>query len=739
MEPLGPKSYEFGRFRLDPGRRVLLDGDGGPVEMSAKAFDVLVFLVQNAGRVVTRTELMDAIWPKAIVEENTLSQVVLRLRQAIGDGYIVTIKGRGYQFVENVRFGRSADGPGDAGAAVGARTGQRNLSGPRPYALVATVVAAVGLAIVGAYRIAKLGEEQSIPVGADVVSTIATANTDQPDPRSIAVLPFANLSVREEDAFFAQGMHSELLTRLAKVGSLKPTWHESVLEYRDANRNLREIGAALDVAWILEGAVQRQRTGDRMRVNVQLIDAQTEDQVWAETYDREATATNLLAIQTEIATSIATELDAMLLPDEAERLADVPTRSSRAYDFYLSARDYESREWTAENLALAILQCERALEEDDQFALAWARLAILHSETYVFDDPSETRGKEALKAVETALELQPTLPEAHYAKAWYLAQIEGDYEAALNELAIAADGMPGDAMLYSMEGFIHVRSGRWDDALAAFDRAGKLNPRAVGVLFEQVIVHVMRRDYASAERYNDRILDLQPDHVPGLTNRIMLPLFWDGDVSLARAAAVQPAYGSEGDRFFVAPADLGWLAALYDGDHEASIGHLDAWDVDDHDSPGEHVFKASLYGISYELLNQPDQARLHFRTAADQVEAELERYPEDPDLWIALGEALAWLDETEAAVAAARNALEIEPLANNAVNGPMLRLDAARRVLLPAGAFDEAFAELDAYFAAPGFWSIEGILSDPRLDPVREDPRFVALVERYRRPRGADR
>jgi TolB-like protein/DNA-binding winged helix-turn-helix (wHTH) protein/Tfp pilus assembly protein PilF len=519
VDPQDPTAFEFGGFRLDGRRRLLLDADGNVVPLTGKTFDALVFFVERAGEVVERAALMEALWPGVIVEENSLSQVVLLLRRALGDGFIVTIKGRGYQFVEDVQVVSVNE--------ADARPNETSGPGPdrRPPAWL--LVATLGVALVATIAWIAAGRYSS---------------GDAPDQRSVAVLPFENLSASEADAVFVDGMHNDIVTQLAKIGALRVTSRASVLEYRGRARNLREIGETLGVATVLEGAVQR--AVDAVRVNVQLIDARTDEHIWAETYDFEPTAGNLFTIQSRIATSVADALRVAILPSEATRLGAIPTESSRAYDFFLSAREYDRRD-----SRLAERQYERAVQEDPGFALAWAYLSWWHMETHWFRiDGSDARKRMALEAAKRALALEPDLPEAHIALGWYYFKAEQRYEAALKELAIAERGMPGDIAVPWSRGNVLRWAGRWDEAFAEFDRAARLDPRNTVLLLEPAEVHIALRDYAAAERQLDRILEMLPDHVPSLVWKTMIPLLRDGDVAAANGAVEDPTYPSAGTK-----------------------------------------------------------------------------------------------------------------------------------------------------------------------------------------------
>jgi len=548
------------------------------------------------------------------------------------------------------------------------------------------------------------------------------------DRRSIAVLPFDNRSAQSEDEFFVGGIHDDILTQLAKIGALKVISRTSVMEYRDVSRNMREIGEQLGVATILEGGVQR--AGDTIRINAQLIDAETDEHLWAEIYDRELTAENIFTIQSEIATSIADALEATLSPQEVDRLNEVPTQNTRAYDFFLSGKEYQSRGVdNRTDLPLAVQQYERAVEEDPEFALAWARLAAAHIRIYwAAFDRTDARRRTALSAVERALGLQPDLPEAHYAMARYHYHGYRNYEEALRELAIAEQGMPGDVELIFSRAAIYRRQGQWEQVLTNFDRVIELDPRSVTLLWEYGATYRSLRDYAQAEHYWDQALEIAPDALNPYQQKAQIPLWRDGDVSSIKAAVEN------------APFDLRdyghwfrWTAAIYERDYETALTYLDDMENDVFDAQSRYEPKESWYGVTYLLAGEPELAERRFRTARAQVEEALAADPEDPRLLVALGEVLAGLGEREAAVRAAHRAMDLLPTSFDALAGPTQQLHAIIRVFAPAGAINTAIEELDAYLAAPGVWSIEGLLPDPRLDPIRDDPRFQALVEKYSR------
>ncbi|HEY5622422.1 MAG TPA: hypothetical protein VIV14_01590 [Gammaproteobacteria bacterium] len=547
------------------------------------------------------------------------------------------------------------------------------------------------------------------------------------DRRSIAVLPLENLSPDPDNAYFADGIHDDLLTQLSKIGALKVISRTSVMGYRDTDKNIRTIGGELGVATILEGGVRR--AGDAVRINVQLIDAETDEHLWAETYDRQLSAENIFAIQREMATSIASALQAMLSPQETARLNELPTRNTQAYDFFLTGNEYFRRNDRIAGTPLAVQMYTRAVEEDPEFALAFAALSRAHSRMVWWGvDRSDSRRDMARDAVQRALELAPDLPEAHLAMGYYYYRCYRDYDNALAEFAVAELGMPGGMEIFEARSIIQRRLAQWEESLANLERAIELDPRNNVLPYEQALTYLLLDDTVRADEYFDRALELAPDDVTSYLDKFVLSSFYkNGDVAALNAAIEN------------APMQLGDLgrgsaveAALYERRYDAALELLADFESDVYQDITWFSPPALMRGEIYDLSGQPELARPAYEIARAQVEAALETASEDPRLYVALGTALAGLGESEAAVRAARRAIELLPTSRDAFFGPGYQLGAAM-VLIAAGDHDAAFEELDAYFAAPRLWSIDALAPHPRVDPIRDDPRFQALIEKYGR------
>jgi TolB-like protein len=299
--------------------------------------------------------------------------------------------------------------------------------------------------------------------------------------KSIAVLPFQNLSANQENAFFTDGVQDEILTHLAKVADLKVISRTSVMQYKDAaKRNLREIASALGVAHVLEGSVQR--AANRVRVNAQLIDARSDAHLWAETYDRDLA--DVFAIQSEIAKTIANQLQAKLSPNEKASIEKPPTTNLAAYDLYLRARELyattSDQVRGKEQLPKAANLLDQAVAADPGFALAWCFLAQVHGTMYFWGhDHTPARLDLANTAVQTALRLQPETGEPHLALATYYYRGFRDYDRARSELAIARKTLPNNAEVFFYAGTVDYRSGQWEEATRNLERAVELDPRNV--------------------------------------------------------------------------------------------------------------------------------------------------------------------------------------------------------------------------------------------------------------------
>src|SRR5246127_2773607 len=298
--------------------------------------------------------------------------------------------------------------------------------------------------------------------------------------KSIAVLPFQNLSDEKENAYFADGIQDDILTNLSKIGDLKVISRISVMSYRgDAVRNAREIGKALGVATLLEGSVRR--VGNRVRVNVQLIDANNDEHIWAEDYDRDLT--DVFAIQTDLAQKIASALQAKLSPNEKARLDHRPTQNPEAYLLFVQAHDWANRAEMFHDTSLkAEPLFEQAIKLDPNFAAAFAGLSMVQSWVYHNSDPVPSRREKARVNAEEALQLQPDLPEAHLALGFSYYYGDRDYERALAEFDIARRGLPNESQAYMAIGAIQRRQGKGAESNAILEKAATLDPKNTNVL-----------------------------------------------------------------------------------------------------------------------------------------------------------------------------------------------------------------------------------------------------------------
>ncbi|UCC84756.1 MAG: tetratricopeptide repeat protein [Gemmatimonadota bacterium] len=655
-------------------------------------------------------------------------QAVQALTEGLGlpqwfPGLAVVLFVIGLPFVVATAFVRETGAPPvapsemEAAAAEGAAPGALS-GGPRPHitwrnaglsfvvALAVWGVVATGWLLFGG-RVVGLTEERE----------------------SVAVLPFANLSPDPENEFFAQGIHEDILSQLAKIGDLDVISRQSVLQYADTDKPTPRIAAELGVDAILEGSVRR--AGDRVRVVTQLIDGRTDAHVWSETYDRELTVANVFEIQSEIAEHIASALQAEFTPEEKQRISSPPTANLEAYDYYLRGLEFFGRSSEEHDFRIAVEMFENATQLDSRFALAYARLSRTHSYMYwFFFDHSPERLQQAKDAVDRSLEIEPDLPEAHEALGFYYYMGHLDYERALQEFEIALGQQPGNVEVISGMGYVERRRGNFEVALTHLENAARLDPRDGSLQSEVGQTYALLRNYAEADAHYDRALALVPDDAEAYVLRALNYVDWEGDVF--KAAAVLREAADRGLDTVDHPY-LGYMWVLLEtsvGQDEAALARLSSGSSAAFSTQHYYVPKAMMAAEIYSRMNEPERARQHLDSAVALLEAAIQETPEDARLHSRLGIAYARQGRVEDAIDAGERAVELLPVSKEAWRG-LHPIASLARILTITGRHDEAIDRLEYLLSMPAGISVARLRMGSEWDPLRSHPRFQALLEEY--------
>src|SRR6266571_3805552 len=545
--------------------------------------------------------------------------------------------------------------------------------------------------------------------------------------KSIAVLPFESLSDEKENAYFADGIQDDVLTNLSKIGDLKVISRTSVMPYRGKTSNVREIGKALGVATILEGSVRR--IGNRVRVNVQLINADNDEHIWAEDYDRDLT--DVFAVQTDLAKKITGELQAKLSPAEKAQMERKPTENGEAYLAFVQAQNLGCALEDFDKLKQSEQLYDRAVQLDPNFAVALARSSLLQSWiVHNFDRTSERREK-ARALAERALRFQPDLPEAHLAVGYSYYYGDNNYDAALREFEIAQRGLPNESDAYLAIGAIQRRQGKWAESTANLEKAVSLNPKDIWPLQNLTFNYGMLRNYDAANKTIDRALALDPNALGPWEVKSKLAIAEKGDFSVAErgftAVKSIPMNNQEKLRIAGARADVFLLERKYkEGLREAESLPDDLLAP----IPAALCGKYYLIGFARKALHDEAGARAAFLKAKELVEAPLKQSPDSPDLRIQLAKILAYLGEKDAALNEARRAAEILPESKDAFGGPEITAGVAE-VCGIVGENGRAIELLDGLLSRPSAVTVPILKLSPAWDPLRNDPRFQALIDKY--------
>jgi len=561
------------------------------------------------------------------------------------------------------------------------------------------------------------------PSGAATGSEAVDAGGVVPAEASLAVLPFANLSGDEETRPFADGLHDDLLTQLSKIGALTVISRTSVQEYRNTTKNVREIASELGVATVLEGGVQR--AGDRYRINVQLIDADTDAHLWAEQYDGELTTANIFDVQTDIATSIADALQANLTAGEREQLERLPTESLEAYQYYQRARE-RRRFYEETDLRTGDRLVSQAIELDPEFAEAWALKAVIASEIYWFYyDRSDSVVAASDRMSRRALELAPGLAEGHWARGHYYYRTQLDYEPAMAEVERALESRPGESDFESLAGDILRRKGEMREALGRYERTVELAPRDPNTHFISCETRRLLREYAAADASCERALELQPDYIAVYHQLALIRIAAAGDTATARRLMVEATTQGVGRASLelFQQYDLEMMAR----NPRAAVAVAASFEEGAHSNQFQYLPATLAAGLAHRLAGDSAASRAAFDSARVEMQALVDADPTEPRYRSALGLALAGLGRNEEAIREGEEGLRLMPPEKEAWRGAWRVADLAR-IEAMTGRHDEAIERLEYLLSVPSDLSVWSLRLDPAWDPLRANPRFEALV-----------
>src|SRR5256886_2184692 len=556
------------------------------------------------------------------------------------------------------------------------------------------------------------------------------APAPSPNEKSIAVLPFENRSEDKSNAYFADGVQDEILTRLSKIGDLKVISRTSTQRYKNTSQNISEVANQLGVANLLEGSVQK--TNDQVRVNVQLIRAANDSQLWAETFDRKLT--DIFSVESEVAKAIADQLRAKLTGQEEQVIASKPTDNTEAYDAYLRGLAYSLRTLpTPANLLGAQKYLREAVRLDPNFALSWALLSYINARGYIsrYLQPTVALREEARQAAETALALQPNLGEAILAKGYYLYACLKDYDTAVRYFEQARQVLPNSSKIPESLAYLTRRRGPWDRSQSYFNEAERLDPHNVSLLTQHAGSYNALRRFPEALRKLDQVLNITPDDVDTLTFKAGIAQA-EGDLPRA-SALLPPLHPAAADPTALVtqhyqailerrPAQIIPRLKEILAKPDPALGYLN----------GEMRF---WLGWAQEVAGDHAAAQESWKQARSELEPFLRQQPEN---WVLIGDLALTnmgLGDKTAAFAFVEKAIAAVSIAQDALDGPV-PIEVLARVAAQLGEPDRAIAALQKLLSIPSSSPLALNLPltpallrlDPMFDPLRNDPRFQKLV-----------
>jgi TolB-like protein/Tfp pilus assembly protein PilF len=555
----------------------------------------------------------------------------------------------------------------------------------------------------------------------------------QPE-KSIAVLPFENLSSDPENAFFADGVQDEILTNLARIADLKVISRTSVMPYkRGTARNLRKISQQLGVAHLVEGSVQR--SGNRVRVNAQLVDARSDRHLWAQTYDRDLA--DIFTIQSETAKTIADELQAKLKPSEKNEIERPPTSDVSAFDLYTRAKNLfltaHMSNTAKKDLLQAVDLLNQAVARDPAFFRANCQLARTHDLLYMLGlDHTSARLGLAEAAIQAAFRLRPDAGEAHLTRAENLYRGYLDYDGALAELEVAQQTLPNDAWLIALKGFMERRQGRWEESTHHLERALELDPGNLFILQQIANSYEYLRRYVEEKLLYDRALTIEPNDVDTKLQRAWVEVIWKADtrplhqlidsIRATNRAAMPQVTG------------IWLLCALLERDTAAAKDALLASGEDTFlNNQAFHFSRPFVEGIIARMTKDEDKAQSAFIAARSAQEKIVQNQPNycPPLCTLALIDAA--LGRKEEALREGRRALELLPVEKDSINGPLM-IQYFGMIAAWLGDKDLACEQLAIAARYPGTLHYGDLKLSPAWDPLRGDPRFEELIEESKNP-----
>jgi len=545
--------------------------------------------------------------------------------------------------------------------------------------------------------------------------------------KSIAVLPFSNLSNDPEQEYFSDGIVDAILDNLFKIGDLKVSSRTSSMSYKKTKLSLREIAQELNVSTILEGSVQK--IGNNVRITVQLIDTKTDAHLWSDTYDREWK--DIFEIQSDIAQKIAEELKTALTPEEIKKIEKRPTENLEAYNYYLEGIYYYWKAVASGDNKTSIKLFKKAIILDPEFALAYSGIAkCLLDQYWLYNNHNENVLLESKKAIDKAFEIDPDLPDAHLALGIYYYYGYLKYSEALEQFELILKNQPNNSEIIMWIAAVYRRIGNLELAKSYFEQALDLDPRRSEVAEEVGETLDLLREYDKAEKYYNMSITLQPDWVFPYQFLSQMILRWNGNTKKAKEILENAARYNKSSISDSLVIQANVLIDIYDKNYEEALKEMSLLKYDVVQNQAYFRPKYLYYATIYGLMNRPELEHAYYDSARIFLEKKIIDFPEDNRLYSSLGIAYAGLGFDVKAIYAGEKAVKLLPVSKEAYRGPFPIEDLALIYVMTCK-YDKALEQIDYLLSLPGFFSTKILEIDPRWAPLKNKPEFKKIMEKY--------